>query len=76
MEKAAELKEKIISPALAKEEMPVLNFKGVKFATQSFIHALIYRTLRDIRHVTLLMANGTNATKEAIMALAAYAKTE
>ncbi|MCP4700594.1 MAG: STAS-like domain-containing protein [Gammaproteobacteria bacterium] len=76
VEKAAELRENIISPALAKEEMLVLDFKGIKFATQSFIHALIYRTLRDIQHVTLLIANCTNATKEAIMAVAAYAKTK
>jgi len=48
----------------------------VRFATQSFVHALMYKVIRDGQQIgaTLSIANCTNPTREAIMAVAAYAK--
>lgn len=78
VERAAEIRESIIIPALEEDKLVVLNFAGVRFATQSFAHACMYRILRDIpRAVTgLTIANATSATREAIRAVAAYATVD
>lgn len=46
-DKAQELRENKILPALNKGEDVVLNFTGVKSVTQSFMHALISKVIRD-----------------------------
>lgn len=45
---ARTLREKTLRPALAAEEKIVLDFAGVGFATQSFIHALLSDLIRSI----------------------------
>lgn len=55
--------------------MVVLDFQGINFATQSFIHACIYKVLRDSVNVrsALSIANCSPSTREALLAVAAYA---
>lgn len=77
VERAAMVREDEIIPALSAGELVILDFGGIRAATQSFVHALMYRILRDIpdaRH-GLSIANSTSATTEAIRAVAAYAST-
>lgn len=76
VEQAAKVRDDVIFPTLASGAMIVLDFRGVKFATQSFVHALMYKVIRDGQQigVTLSIAACTNSTREAIMAVAAYAK--
>lgn len=75
VEEAARVRETIIAPALRGEQMVVLDFSGISFATQSFIHALMYRILRDNANIAsaLSVANCTESTREAILAVAGYA---
>jgi len=47
-DEARTLREIAIMPALSNGVEVVLNFAGVQFATQSFIHALISAALRSI----------------------------
>ncbi|AQR65977.1 hypothetical protein BXU06_13610 [Aquaspirillum sp. LM1] len=77
VEEASKFRETIILPSINSGAMVVLNFNKVRFATQSFVHALMYKVIRDGQQIgsTLSIANCTNATREAIMAVAAYAKT-
>ena len=75
---AAKVREDCIIPALIDNQLIVLDFRGIKFATQSFVHALIYKLLKDVpssRHV-LSFANCSKSTMEAIYAVAAYAKAD
>ncbi|MEV6887465.1 STAS-like domain-containing protein [Kribbella sp. NPDC051137] len=44
---AASIREEKIRPALAKGNSVILDFKGVDFATQSFIHALLAAVIRE-----------------------------
>lgn len=76
VEKAAEIRERAILPNINTGKMVVIDFAGVKFATQSFVHALMYKVVRDGQQIgaTLSIANCTNSTREAVMAVAAYAK--
>ena len=46
-DKAAEIRELQIRPALRRGERVVLDFSGVSLTTQSFIHALISGVLRS-----------------------------
>ena len=75
VEMAAEIREHRILPALAAEELVVLDFEGIRAATQSFIHALMYRLFRVGRNLEtcLTVSNADRATEEAIRAVAAYA---
>ena len=63
-------------PALAAGGLVVLDFAGVKFATQSFVHVCIYKLLRnDVRFRSAIsIVNCTDAIKEAIQMVAAYAR--
>lgn len=45
-DKARELRETFVIPALENGHEIILNFSGVHFATQSFVHALISAALR------------------------------
>lgn len=76
VEEAAIVREELILPTIAKGTMVVLDFAGVKFATQSFVHALMYKVIRDGQQIgsTLSIAGCSNSTREAVMAVAAYAK--
>lgn len=76
VEAAANCRESIILPSINGGKLVVLDFNTVRFATQSFVHALMYKVIRDGQQIgaTLSIANCTNATREAIMAVAAYAK--
>jgi hypothetical protein len=76
VEEAANIRENIILPSINSGKMVVIDFSKVKFATQSFIHALMYKVIKDGQQIgaTLSIANCTNSTEEAVMAVAAYAK--
>lgn len=78
VEAATEIREKVILPTLAKNDLIVLNFSGIRAATQSFIHALMYRVFRDGENMKtcLTVACADRATEEAIRAVAAYAAVE
>lgn len=77
VEEAAIIRENEVIPRINSGLMVVLDFDGVDFATQSFIHALMYKIIRDGQQIgsTLSIANCTKSTQEAVMAVAAYAKT-
>jgi len=76
VEEAARVREAIIAPAINDGKMVVLDFARIPFATQSFIHALMYKVLRDSSQIasSLSIANCTRSTREAILAVAGYAK--
>jgi len=74
VELAAVQRKDTILPAVREGKWIAIDFTGVRFATQSFVHALLYEPLR-IRGSLLRLSflNCTNATKEAIRTVAAYA---
>lgn len=76
VEEAARVRDSIIEPSLAEGKIVVLDFSGIRFATQSFVHALMYKILRDSLHIAsgLSIANCTRSTREAILAVAGYAR--
>lgn len=76
VETAAEVRDRTIIPNIRSGRLVVIDFGGVKFATQSFVHALMYKVIRDGQLIgaTLCIANCTNATRQAVTAVAAYAK--
>ncbi len=78
VEMAAEVREKEIMPALEANELIVLDFSGIRAATQSFIHALMYRLFRDGENMEtcLTVACADRATEEAIKSVSAYAAVE
>jgi hypothetical protein len=72
---AARVRDDVIIPALRNGKIVVVDFGGIRFATQSFVHALMYRVLRDVpqaRHQLIVLA-ASNPSMEAIRAVAAYA---
>lgn len=75
---AADVREQRIIPALERGEIVVLDFEGIRFATQSFAHACMYRILRDVPNAVtgLTIARATKPTREAIRAVAAYASID
>lgn len=78
VEAAADIRERVIIPALERQDLVVLDFSGTRAATQSFIHALMYRVFRDSANVgtCLSVSCADAATEEAIKAVAAYASVE
>ena len=78
VEEAARIRESVVLPSLAKEELLVLDFSGVRAATQSFVHALMYRVFRDGKNLEtcLTVSCADRATEEAIRAVAAYAAVD
>jgi hypothetical protein len=78
VERAAEIRDTRIIPALDAGQLVVLDFKGVPFATQSFVHALLYKVLRDhpLSRVCLTVAGCSPSSREAVKAVAAYATLE
>lgn len=75
---AAIIRDAEIIPSLNSDELVVLDFAGVRCATQSFIHALLYKVFRDASNVVtnLSFSNSANATSEAIRAVTAYARLD
>ena len=76
VEAAALLRDEQILPELARGGLVVIDFSGIRAATQSFVHALMYRVFRDgsgVEH-SLSLACAGRATQEAIRAVAAYAR--
>ncbi len=78
VEAADHVREETIIPALNQDGLVVLDFSGIRAATQSFAHALMYRVFRDASGVeaALSIACADRATQEAIRAVAAYAKVQ
>lgn len=76
VETAAKIRDGEVLPSISSGRMVVLDFLDVKFATQSFVHALMYKVIRDGQQIgsTLSIANCSKSTREAIMSVAAYAK--
>jgi len=76
VEEAARIRNEELLPSMKAGTMVVIDFDGVKFATQSFVHALMYKVIRDGQNIgsTLSIARCSKATREAVMAVAAYAK--
>ena len=76
VDKATEVRDTILVPCLERNEMVIMDFSGIRFATQSFAHACMYKVLRDFPEVqaALSIAGATGATQEAIRAVAAYAR--
>lgn len=76
VEQAAKIRDDELLPSMKAGTMVVLDFEGVQFATQSFVHALMYKVIRDGQNIgsTLSIANCSKSTREAVMAVAAYAK--
>lgn len=76
VEQAAKIRDEELLPSMKEGTLVVLDFAGVKFATQSFVHALMYKVIRDGQNIgsTLSIANCSRSTREAVMAVAAYAK--
>jgi hypothetical protein len=77
VDQAAAIREEVIIPNIQAGRIVVLDFSGIRFATQSFVHALMYRIIRDVPQARsmLVLAKATNASKEAIRAVAAYARS-
>ena len=76
VEQAAKIRDEELLPSMKEGTLVVIDFAGVKFATQSFVHALMYKVIRDGQNIgsTLSIANCSKSTREAVMAVAAYAK--
>lgn len=74
VEEAAAIRESKLIPAIESGGWIVLDFENVRFATQSFVHALLSEPLRRKGGLLRLsFFKCTRATKEAIQTVAAYA---
>ncbi len=74
VEQAALVRKSKLLPAVEEGRWVVLDFTDVRFATQSFVHALIYEPLR-VRGSLLRLSfvKCSRATEEAVRTVAAYA---
>jgi hypothetical protein len=76
VERAREIRETIILPKVANGGMVIIDFDDVGFATQSFVHALLYDVFRiDGSLARLSFAHCTRTTETAVKVVAAYAAT-
>jgi len=75
VEEAARVRDQVLVPSLAANKLVVLDFRGIRFATQSFVHALIYKVLQESKNIgsALSIAHCTDSTREAILVVAGYA---
>jgi hypothetical protein len=78
VERAAEVRDTQILPPLDAGEVVVLDFQGVPFATQSFVHALLYKVFKDHPsfRTGLSLAGCSSSAIEAVRAVAAYATVD
>lgn len=76
VEEAARVRDSEVLGALRDGRHVLLDFTGVGIATQSFVHALLYKVLREAAgsKVDLSLSGCTESTREAIRAVAAYAR--
>lgn len=73
VERAAKIRNETIVPSINAGDMLVLDFGGARFATQSFVHALLYEAFQTQGSLSRLsFLNCTEPTEEAIRAVAAY----
>ena len=73
-EAAARIRTSEIRPRLEQGQSVIVDFKGVRAPTQSFVHALLYEVLRMPEGlVGLSFQNCTASTQEVLKAVAAYA---
>lgn len=73
VETAAQVREDQLVPAIKLGQMVIIDFKSVRFATQSFAHALLSDVFRIPGSLTRLSFLGcTRATEEAVRLVAAY----
>ena len=78
VEAAAQIRDETITPALNRGKSVVLDFSEVRFATQSFVHALFYKLFRDFDEVVvshLFLVKCSKSTRKAIEFVAGYAKS-
>ena len=61
-DQAKEIRTTSVLPALDRSEQVVLDFTAVRYATQSFIHALIGETLQKHREAALEMIEFRNCS--------------
>lgn len=74
VEAAAEIRQSIILPKIQNGEMVLVDFDGARFATQSFVHALLNDAFEIPGSLCRLsFLNCTPSTEESIRAVAAYA---
>jgi len=72
VEMAKKLRLETLIPSLG-QRMLVLDFAGIRFATQSFVHVLLSEVFKDRKSVSSLsFVNCSKATEEAIRTVAAY----
>jgi len=78
VEAAAKIREEGILPTLERGDLVLLDFSGVRAATQSFVHALMYKVFRDGKNLAscLTICCADSATEQAIRSVSAYASTE
>jgi len=78
VDEAARVREEVVFPALEEDGLVLLHFDGIRAATQSFVHALMYRVIRDGKGIekSLIISGADSATREAVRTVAAYAKVE
>jgi len=75
VEEAANVRENLVMPWLRNEELVVMDFTGIRAATQSFAHALMYKLFRDVPAIQscLSISCADKASVQAVKAVAAYA---
>ncbi len=74
VEQAARIREATILPSMSQGQTIAIDFEGVRFATQSFVHALLYNAFKEPGSLMKLsFVHCTRSTEEAIRAVAAYA---
>ena len=75
VEEAARIRDQVIAPSLSNNQSIVVDFSDIRFATQSFAHALFYKLFRDFEQSLscLLLAQCSRTTQVAIKFVAGYA---
>jgi anti-anti-sigma regulatory factor len=79
-DKARLLRQEILQPALESGQAVVVDFEGVEFATQSFVHALIAQPIRllgaDVLEERLAFRNCSEAVVGIIEIVVSYCQDE
>jgi hypothetical protein len=73
VEAAARIRDTRVAPAVRDGRMVIMDFDAVRFATQSFIHSLLFDVFRipgSLTRISFLRC--TRATEEAVRLVAAY----
>lgn len=76
VELAKQLKERALLPKVNNGEMLIIDWEGVRFVTQSFVHALLSDVFKVRGSLTRLsFRNCNNSVEESIRMVAAYSTT-